>query len=699
MITKEKFKSPERRYATSPMTHSWGEDPKALMDAYLDYGYSGAVTNVPQADGFLSNPRNFEILREWIAEMEKRDLQIWLYDENGYPSGRAGGLTLQGHPELASKGFYMHRRVSYEAKHAKFFLDDESDKIVWAAKYPMDKKDVVDFSKMKAIAFSETELECDLEPFETMYVFCVKSTHEGTHSAHNAYSKDKNINIMDAKAVRRFIDVAYEPIVQAIPDAFRRIVNVFTDEPSLHVHYTRNSESWPYALAPWVDGLFEAYEKEYGESILPQLPLLFEGNEAAYPVRVKFYHLVGKLVAEAYSGQISQWCRAHGCGFSGHYLAEERIVSHVNQYGDYLQVLRAADYPGIDVLNCYPEIYEYTTTQFAQMAVRKNNTNGMMVELCPFSNLQEFQKNPFENMMCIVGLLYLGGVRVAHSYFKADFTKWKNGYLKNAQSGHTDEEATVRFNAYVSRLGAMLDGLHNSCSLFVYYPLEDAQARTRPLHCSGWFDGPSDVDDNIKALSVPVYEHGHDFYLVDLEDLREAVRSGRENGVPQISGCAVKTILMPAMKAVYGATLEALQELRKMGVNVFFANQFPEYKVESGEAISKEALLNLCEKNDVQPFGEWKCSSIETIVKVLDEAETGAFCKQAIGGVVVKGQFQLDNGKRLHMLCNKSRTDAKISYLGRSDAECLNPEDGSITTLLAGEQLTIPAMRALFVIE
>lgn len=685
MLTKEQFKCPDRCYAVSPMTHSWGDDPKALMDAYLDYGYSGAVTNCPENDGFTSNPNNLKVMTEWMNELEKRDLKIWIYDEVGYPSGQAGGLTLEGHPELTAKGFYMHRRVSYEHKHVRFLLDDESEKIIWGAKYPMNQKDVVDFSQMKEIPFTDTVLECELEPFETLYVFCVKSTHEGTHSAHNACSKRRNINIMDPKAVRRFLDVAYEPIVKAIPDAFQRVVNVFTDEPSLHVAYTRATEVWPYALAPWVDGLFEEYEKEYGESLLPGLPLIFEGNEEAYPVRVKFYHLVGKLVAKAYSGQISEWCREHGCGFSGHYLAEENILSHVNQYGDYIQVLRAADYPGIDVLNCYPEIYQYTTTQYAQMAVRKNHTNGMMVELCPFSNISEFKKSPYENMMCIVGLLYLGGVRHSHSYFRADFSKWNGGMLKNIEKGYTDQVKTRQFNAYVSRLGAMLDGLHNDCSLFVYYPLEDAQAKTKPLHCSHWGNDPYKVNDNVQSFTKAVYEHGHDFYYIDLEDLTEAVATGKKMGQPTISGCEVKQILIPAMDVIYDRSMKALEELTQMGVTVYFANQFPKYNAEYGEAIPENGWM--------------QCSSTENIVSILDEEATGAFCTQAEGGSLVRGKFRLDNGGTLHMLCNRTRIDALIPYLGKADAECWNPEDGSITKLAIGEMLTIPAMRAMFVVE
>ena len=49
----------------------------------------------------------------------------------------AGGLTLKDHPEFEAKGFYMRRHPTYdEPKTVHFRLDDQSDKIVWAAKYP-----------------------------------------------------------------------------------------------------------------------------------------------------------------------------------------------------------------------------------------------------------------------------------------------------------------------------------------------------------------------------------------------------------------------------------------------------------------------------------------------------------------------------------------------------------------------------------
>ena len=172
----------------------------------------------------------------------------------------------------------------------------------------------------------------------------MKSAYEGSHCTHNVSSFLRYINVMDKNAVKRFIDIQYEPLAKYIPDVYKRAEAVFTDEPSLQHTYRRDYQTWGYALCPWVEGLFDRFEEEYGYSPLPYLPMLFEGRSGyfheIYALRVQFYRLVGKLVAEAFTGQISQWVKDHGGIFSGHYIGEENLSQHVEFYGDFIEVIK-----------------------------------------------------------------------------------------------------------------------------------------------------------------------------------------------------------------------------------------------------------------------------------------------------------------------------------------------------------------------
>ena len=736
-----RFKDPEAKYRLNPITHHWPEDRKLLMRAIKDYGYGGVVTNVPFENGFTFNPDNLAEFEAIIKDLEEAGLGFWIYDENGYPSGIGDGKTLVGHPELEAKGLYMRRFVAYEPRRVNFWLDDESDKIVWAAKYPLKinfpSKDesILVSEHMEAVPFSATRVSCELQECEILCVFCVKSAYEGSHLTHNVASFSRYINIMDPRAVRRFIDLCYEPIARAIPDAYRKAAAVFTDEPSLETTYVRDSEVWPYALAPWVDGLFEEFEAEYGFSLLPQLPFLFEGRmQDCCNIRVQFYKLVGKLVAHAYSGQLSEWCRARGGTFSGHYCTEDQIAWHVRFYGDLMAVMMRADYPGIDVLVCIPEYYGgCSTIKYTQMVVRKKATNGMMVELNPWMYFDEFKKSPLENIIGTLNLLYLGGVRVVNSYFYSDYSDYEKdlkgelGVVPTFEQnvGFTGRSDSIWLNEYAGRICYMLDNMHNHANTFVYYALEDVQAKLRPMYSSGFYTtGPEvDADKDTELLIKAVYEAGHDYYFADKDDLASAAES-LACGRPVISGCEVKTVIVPALDVMYGESLQALAKLSDAGVNVLFHTKLPTYGTGTVEDISvytgrctpctTEFILESLKKLEddgedfsarvIRVYGADSANSVNGADSANRENNVNVANREnnvnvASETVLLKARYYRD-GQEMHFVCNNSRVPADVlfEHKRKNAATLYNPADGSVTAIRMGETFPLPSFRGVFVV-
>lgn len=695
-IDKNLFLNPEKKYRVNHIVHNWQEkDRTVFMDALNAYGYGGVVTNPNQKRGFFTDPENLDEFEEILKELKERDLAYWIYDEKGYPSGYANGHTLIDHPELEAKGFYMTRRVAYEPRHTTFTLDDESDKIVWAAKYPIKVVDLhesyVQYDQMQPIPFTDTFCECDLGKEEALFIFCSKPAYEGSHCTHNVSlpSFSHYINIMDPRAVRRFIDIAFEPIHARIPDAYSNATAVFTDEPSLQVGYARSYETWPYALAPWVDGLFEEFEAEYGYSMLPWMPLLFEGGPKAYPIRVDFYRLVGKLIARAYSGQLAEWCEAHGGRFSGHYLGEESMTSHVKDYGSYVEVLKATSYPGIDVLHCYPEIHSFNTSKHGQMIVRKKGTNGMMAEISPFVLNNIFSKDPIENMSAIMGIIYMNGVRTTHSYFMTDFGAYdprvENQTSIVYKTYYLNQESANKFNEYVGRLGYMFDGLMNDCNTFVYYGVEDVQAKMVPQHTA--FAGPErDADKSTSAITKRILNSGFDFYYADRDDIVDAGAS-LNNGKPMISGNEVKTVIVPAIDVMYDESVEALIKLAEAGVTVLFLDKLPRF----GTNLTPGATATAKE--------HFTAVSADDILDHLN-GRGDAFTAKAEGATLIKARYFKD-GQEMYFINNYTRglnAEVKFDHTEKKTATVYNPVDGSITPINMGETYTIPSFRGVFVL-
>lgn len=133
------------KYKINPIIHSWIDDVDLVLDAVEDFVYGGVVTNVSGKDGFTSNPDNVKRLSVVTEKLRERGLEYWIYDEVGYPSGQANGLTLDGHPELKAKGMYMRKFEAFLTPEKLVYTADETaDGIVYAVKYKMDLSDNVE---------------------------------------------------------------------------------------------------------------------------------------------------------------------------------------------------------------------------------------------------------------------------------------------------------------------------------------------------------------------------------------------------------------------------------------------------------------------------------------------------------------------------------------------------------------------------
>ena len=72
---------------------------KKRVDSLHDKGYGGIVMNVDHMD-YLEKEDSFLRVKEIATYAKSNGMKVWLYDEQYYPSGAAGGHVLKGHPEL-----------------------------------------------------------------------------------------------------------------------------------------------------------------------------------------------------------------------------------------------------------------------------------------------------------------------------------------------------------------------------------------------------------------------------------------------------------------------------------------------------------------------------------------------------------------------------------------------------------------------
>lgn len=83
------------------MCHDFNFASKRLHDL-KSKGYGGVVTNVAFTN-YMLDEAYMNIFRSTVTKAKEEGMRVWIYDENGYPSGTAGGLTIKSNPDYEAK--------------------------------------------------------------------------------------------------------------------------------------------------------------------------------------------------------------------------------------------------------------------------------------------------------------------------------------------------------------------------------------------------------------------------------------------------------------------------------------------------------------------------------------------------------------------------------------------------------------------
>lgn len=403
----------------------------ARMKTLKELGLGGIVCNVA-FDKYMASEAHWETLIRGVEACREVGLGVWIYDEDGYPSGAAGGLVLKRNPEFEALA------LTYDP--------------------------------------SRTE------------PLALRPAYEHTHASNNFYAARRYPNLIDEEAVRCFIETTHEAYWRRLKGHFGKTIRaLFTDEPSLmavnigplpdnvrknvRVVDALDANVKPLPSVPWVRDLPMRYRQRYGENIVAVRRSLFEGSsEADRRVRRQFWALISDLITERYFGQIQDWARAHRVASSGHTLWEETPLHHVPLEGNALKVLMRMDIPGLDMLSSDPEAVIYSgwlTASLPASAALFNGGRRVMTEVSDFS--QKMAKK---------GPASLADMRATAAWQAAlgvtEFTLYYNRRERDAR----DYRAYCDF---VGRLNALLREAHPAPRVLLYYPIYDIWAEYVPV--------------------------------------------------------------------------------------------------------------------------------------------------------------------------------------------------------------------------
>lgn len=342
---KKEFEVPPNEYRTVPFWVWNGEITEEMIDEQLeDMKYHGM-------GGVFVHPRYGLITEyaseEWYAlvayalkKAKSIDIDLWLYDENSFPSGFGGGLVPSQMPSSYNEGhaLKLHRQSRLEPDTAKEYLH--------IFKEHLDVTDKVDSLKGK---------RGDYLLYELVY-----------YPQTEWYAGYSYVDLIKPGVTEKFIEVTMTGYEEVIGSEFgKRVPGIFTDEPNI-------APQGGSGLIRWTPDLYEQFEKRWGYKLEPHLVSLVEDVGDYRKVRHNYYQLLLDLFIDRWSRPWYEYTEKHKLKWTGHYWEHGWPSPHHGP--DNMAMYAWHQLPGIDMLF---NNWDKRADQFGNVrAVRELNSIG-----------------------------------------------------------------------------------------------------------------------------------------------------------------------------------------------------------------------------------------------------------------------------------------------------------------------------------
>jgi len=281
-----------------------------------------------------------EKIKICVNEAKKIGLNAWLYDEDRWPSGFAGGLVPAKGPKYRMKAVELKEFKDFESlkKIGKmnpllkvFLCYKENEK-------PKNLEDITDDIRKGIYDFPPSRLKDKI-------VLCFSKIHAPNTPWHNGYPY---IDTLYPKAVDAFIESTHKTYYSEVGSDFGgTIPGIFTDEPSYLDFHGYSDEG---VLIPWTEKFTEYFQNKRGYNILEYFPSLFYEVGDFHKIRYDYWSAATELFVETFSKRIYNWCDKHNLKLTGHYLGEDTLQSQVAAIGSAMPHYEYMHIPGIDHL-------------------------------------------------------------------------------------------------------------------------------------------------------------------------------------------------------------------------------------------------------------------------------------------------------------------------------------------------------------
>jgi hypothetical protein len=596
------------------------------------------------ATEYLSD-EHMSLIKACVDKCRDEQMLAWLYDEDRWPSGAAGGLVTKD-PQ------YRSRFLLFTTKPEEGMDSSSTDKTKQSTSNSKENK-----AKLLGNGHSNADASRSGDGY-LLACFDVELDDSGCLKRYNRINAEEDatgkkwyiyvmtpqksswyngqtyVDTLSKAAIKRFIDITYERYKKTVGDDFGGVVPaMFTDEPQFSAKQSLGfaNEDRDIVL-PWTDDVPDTYREAYGNEIVEHLPeLLWDLPDGRISVDRYHYHdhICDRFV-EAFADQCGQWCEENGLMLTGHMMREPSLMSQTGSLGEAMRCYRNFHLPGIDML-CN-EI-ELTTAKQAQSAVHQYGREGMMSELYGVTGWDfDFRGHKFQgDWQAALGVT----VRVHHLSWVSMKGEAKRDYPASIhyQSPWWKDYACVE--DHFARVNTALTRGKPMVRVGVIHPIESYWLHFGPGQQTE--DVRKQLDNTFSNVTRWLLEGNIDFDFISESLLPEQCACG---GAPlRVGHMAYDAIVVPGCETLRGTTLDRLEAFRKAGGRLIFLGNAPKY--EDAKVSQRGASL----------WAESICTDItqQSVLCALESVRT----------VDIRGE----NGGRTNNLIHQLRQDGEDRWL------------------------------------
>ncbi len=547
----EKFANPPREYSLMPYWY-WngritaGETRRQIREMVAQGVYRAIVF---PWDGMSPEYLSEDYWRQVGAALEiARELGFTLNfaDELNWPSGHAwrpsGGVELSR--VLEQRPEFRMRRLEFEEHTVQ-----GPRRWRWKAKSPpefavaaaQDEAGRLDAYSSRLLQPRGREIVWEAPPGRWLVTVYRLVPAVGAHNT--------RVDLLNPEAVRVYLDLVYEEFARRFPEHLGRTLK-------LTVADHEGAYGAPIA---WTPRLFEEFRRRKGYDLQAMLPLLIHDavrQETSRKVRMDYFDVISELYEEAFTSQVTQWCRRHGL-LHGTSLYEEQLWIQVSYAGDMFGHWRAGSLVMIDALLerarmplDFKEAASVAHFERKPLLVENQGLQGHDSFLSP-------EKMRLGTNMCL-----LWGAEALVPYF--DYDSGKITWPPQWFLGQPFRRYFRHYADYVRRAQFMNAQGRHVAPVAVYYPLETAFAHSSALLAPQrrelyWGNFMDQAQNFYSALQLELARGGWDYHILDRHYLRQA---RIEDRALRLADEEFRVLILPPMSEM---DREAARKVRAFG--------------------------------------------------------------------------------------------------------------------------------------